>query len=288
MVCLIPLGTVFRETIPLLVIATMEVILCHRSFLIVVVTFPPWHRPYVALYEQLLAAQFPAIIQAYSAANPSVGSQLSNSAQVWRLPYWDWGQSSDIPDEWSSTTINILGTDGNITAVANPLNQYAFHPIDPSFRRYRYARWQTTLRQPDSSSSDAQSQPQVANQALGATDFKQLIFDLFPATLWQPDPWGQFSNHTWTDIHPDQGELTSLESIHDDIHVDVGGTGHMGDPAVAAFDPIFWLHHCQVDRVLALWQAAFPGTYVSSGPDMSGSTLRLTFADERNFCSSTR
>ena len=92
--------------------------------------------------------------------------------------------------------------------------------------------------------------------------------------MYEPDPWGQFSNHTWDQIHPDQGTLTSLEGIHDTIHVDVGGNGHMADPGVAAFDPIFWLHHCQVDRLLALWQAVYPTTYVSPGPDMTGTRLR--------------
>jgi hypothetical protein len=41
---------------------------------------------------------------------------------------------------------------------------------------------------------------------------------------------------------------TSLEDIHNSIHVFSGGTGqtrtgHMTHVPVAAFDPIFWLHH---------------------------------------------
>jgi tyrosinase len=35
----------------------------------------------------------------------------------------------------------------------------------------------------------------------------------------------------------------SLEDIHNAVHDYVGGTGHMGDPSIAAFDPIFWFHH---------------------------------------------
>jgi tyrosinase len=31
---------------------------------------------------------------------------------------------------------------------------------------------------------------------------------------------------------------------------------------VAAFDPIFWGHHANIDRMLALWQAIYPDTYV--------------------------
>ncbi|KZT35124.1 Di-copper centre-containing protein [Sistotremastrum suecicum HHB10207 ss-3] len=52
-------------------------------------------------------------------------------------------------------------------------------------------------------------------------------------------------------------DFSSLESIHNNIHNSVGGTngGHMSSPAVAAFDPNFWFHHCNVDRQFAIWQA---------------------------------
>ncbi len=44
----------------------------------------------------------------------------------------------------------------------------------------------------------------------------------------------------------------ALEQLHDSVHVWVDGT--MGDIAYAAFDPLFWAHHCMVDRVWWLWQ----------------------------------
>ena len=44
----------------------------------------------------------------------------------------------------------------------------------------------------------------------------------------------------------------ALENIHDRIHGWVGGS--MGLVTVAAFDPIFWSHHCMVDRLWYLWQ----------------------------------
>ncbi len=46
---------------------------------------------------------------------------------------------------------------------------------------------------------------------------------------------------------------TLLEGFHNDIHNWVGGT--MGNIGVAPADPIFWMHHAQVDRVWSLWQA---------------------------------
>jgi tyrosinase len=50
---------------------------------------------------------------------------------------------------------------------------------------------------------------------------------------------------------------TQLESLHDNVHIWVGGT--MGDISVAAYDPLFWAHHCMIDRVWYLWQLAHPG-----------------------------
>ncbi len=54
---------------------------------------------------------------------------------------------------------------------------------------------------------------------------------------------------------------TQLESIHNGVHGWVGGT--MDDIAMAAYDPIFWAHHCMIDRVWYLWQLAHPGIVLS-------------------------
>lgn len=53
---------------------------------------------------------------------------------------------------------------------------------------------------------------------------------------------------------------TQLESIHDGVHVWTGGT--MGDISTAAYDPLFWAHHCMIDRLWYLWQLRHPGAGV--------------------------
>lgn len=47
-----------------------------------------------------------------------------------------------------------------------------------------------------------------------------------------------------------------LESIHGGLHGWVGG--HMSWVPTAAFDPIFWAHHAQVDRLWRMWQLRHP------------------------------
>lgn len=42
---------------------------------------------------------------------------------------------------------------------------------------------------------------------------------------------------------------------HNVIHTTIGGAGLMSDPATAALDPIFWLHHCNIDRLWTRWIA---------------------------------
>lgn len=39
------------------------------------------------------------------------------------------------------------------------------------------------------------------------------------------------------------------------MHGVLGGGGHMSFPPYSSFDPVFTLHHCNVDRLLALWEA---------------------------------
>jgi tyrosinase len=55
---------------------------------------------------------------------------------------------------------------------------------------------------------------------------------------------------------------TQIEDVHDFIHGWMGGVnpddnsqgGDVGMIATAAFDPLFWAHHCTIDRVWYLWQ----------------------------------
>ena len=43
-----------------------------------------------------------------------------------------------------------------------------------------------------------------------------------------------------------------LQDVHDNVHGWVGGD--MGVVAQSAYDPIFWSHHCMIDRIWYLWQ----------------------------------
>jgi tyrosinase len=67
---------------------------------------------------------------------------------------------------------------------------------------------------------------------------------------------------------------------HDVVHVAVGGqTGLMTDPNTAARDPIFWLHHCNIDRLWAHWNGLGGGRHDPT-TDQVWMKTKFTFYDE--------
>ncbi len=73
----------------------------------------------------------------------------------------------------------------------------------------------------------------------------------------------------------------ALEGIHNSGHVWVGGS--MGGIATAPCDPVFWMHHAEIDRIWAEWQQANPG----QNPPLAGAAATMdpwteTEADTRD------
>ena len=64
---------------------------------------------------------------------------------------------------------------------------------------------------------------------------------------------GPRTSFNWGGTYP-SGNLEA--NPHNDVHVDVGGAnGLMTSPITAALDPIFYIHHCNIDRIWAHWNA---------------------------------
>lgn len=88
-----------------------------------------------------------------------------------------------------------------------------------------------------------------------------------------PDRWKVVSNSPSRLLSaPNSQQLLSIyrscllaTPVHGLYHVLIGGqSGHMSSVPVAAFDPMFWLHHCQIDRWFAIWQAIHPSSWMSN------------------------
>ncbi|KAL8831655.1 MAG: hypothetical protein Q9191_000732 [Dirinaria sp. TL-2023a] len=165
-----------------------------------------------------------------------------------------------MPDAVNQPIISINTATGPQTVV-NPLYNYTFHP-QPSAADFppsdALAKYTSTVRCPDAA---GQSQPSVANGKLEAqaVQLRSMTYQLISQT----SNYAPFSNTAYSDARG--GRYNSIENMHNAIHALVGGHGgHMSNIPYSAFDPVFWLHHTNVDRLFAIWQAIYPSSYVTS------------------------
>ncbi|KAF8418718.1 hypothetical protein EV426DRAFT_678991 [Tirmania nivea] len=219
--------------------------------------FATWHRPYTLLLEQALQARAVAIAAKFTGSSAAA---YRTAADQLRLPYWDWSDPvtrSDIPAIMMQATISVTKPSSNGTPVSstipNPLFQYNFQSA-ATLKQYfsgNYANWMYTTRHPRSS-SDPTPVNADANTIMrnGFTTRRQQTYQLFSMTSFN-------------------SMASQLEGIHNQIHTNIGGTnplGHMSVTNVASFDPIFWLHHGNVDRMVALYQAIYPDNRLQPSP----------------------
>lgn len=90
-----------------------------------------------------------------------------------------------------------------------------------------------------------------------APTFRSRLYNLFSAY----HNYSTFSNTGWYPDNTD-GDYDSIEGIHDQVHALVGSGGHMSVTDYSAFDPLFMLHHANIDRLFAMWQVINPDSYV--------------------------
>ncbi|KAI4171467.1 MAG: hypothetical protein LQ343_004205 [Gyalolechia ehrenbergii] len=152
------------------------------------------------------------------------------------------------------------GVDGNNNA------GYCTHAstLFPTWHRPYIALYEVnTVRYPDAA---GQSQPDLANKQLQANG--AALHTLTYQLITQQPEYGPFSNTGYSDGRG--GRYNSIENMHNGIHMLVGNGGHMSNIPYSSFDPIFWLHHANVDRLFALWQAIYPDSRVTPQVNTAG------------------
>ncbi|KAF7857179.1 hypothetical protein EAF04_009420 [Stromatinia cepivora] len=198
------------------------------------VLFPTWHRPYLALYEQVLAnwATVPALPPVVSDATTQIATP-SGTQNVANPLLLDKFQQFPLNGTWFPTT-------GTSTADED-LAQ------DP-----------TTLRFPNAAVRGA-SQSSIVGEDLGAVGLMSMIYSMFSKST------AFYNMATQVSTGP------SLENPHGAVHVAIGGPyGDMSQLSYSAFDPIFWLHHANVDRLFAMWQAIYTDAWMLLTSDQIG------------------
>lgn len=196
--------------------------------------------------------------QIVRAAVREIGDVDPHLAETWALPYWNYGRGdrfATLPAAFREPTL----ADGT---TENPL----FLPGRNAFV------------------NDGEPLPPAATDASVALD--RDAFSLPPAT-------GGFGggatglNHFSEDPAARGGALE--QTPHNDVHVMVGGL--MAGFDTAGLDPVFWMHHANIDRLWAVW-AGQPGRDTPDDsrwtdqrfrfPDADGNPAELACADVRD------
>lgn len=231
------------------------------------ILFLGWHRAYVALFEQEMVKVAKNIASQYPAATRAA---MQSAAASLRLPFWDWAAHAPnggptLPTLMTNAQVTVNGPTGSVT-FTNPLHHHVFK--NPGQLLYTpFNKWTNTLRYPTSSAVDATSDMSKAIAALNNVrgNMQTQVYNMFSTC------------DEFVEVGSDEAGQSSvqcsnsIENIHNTIHTVSGGAkndvspgGHMTFLAEAAFDPLFWLHHCNVDRQFAMWQALYPDSYGGS------------------------
>ena len=149
------------------------------------------------------------------------------------IPYWDWPDSASSP-----FTNDLLGGDGD-PADSDKVKTGPFahdgpnhwtikvkdHSPDPEFLQRSFGTDSTAMALPSQGDVDT-----------------ALVVDKYDSSPWHDSSSGARANV----------EIT----LHNLVHRWVAGTmGEMTSPN----DPVFFLHHCNIDRLWAHWQRLHPG-----------------------------
>lgn len=193
--------------------------------------FLPWHRGYLLALEAQLRADI------VSVGGPS----------DWALPYWNYfggsnGAQAAIPPAFGQQNL----PDGT----PNPF--YSAMRYGPDANGNIYIP----------TSAWVASNPPDPNWSYGDVTDECMQNDLYAGTnLSTPAP--GFGGPDTGFSHPGSTPHGNMESNpHDLVHVYTGGAisnadyGLMADPGTAALDPIFYLHHSNIDRMWAVWNGA--------------------------------
>ncbi|KJZ75523.1 hypothetical protein HIM_04986 [Hirsutella minnesotensis 3608] len=201
--------------------------------------FLSWHRPFVLLYEQVLVDHAKRIASQYP---PERRDEYVRAADALRAPFWDWAAPAQVPPSTVPQNVTINTASGSQT-ISNPLMTYRF---PQQVMDGKYGEWDRERRPEIVRCPSPQSYPDFANSAMRLRPYKNQVYDIFT------------TSNTFSEFASTGDRGVSLEQIHNNIHWDGACGSQFLDSTLAAYDPLFMMHHCNVDRLWAYWQAIHP------------------------------
>ena len=193
--------------------------LCHQDSS----TFLGWHRAYIYVFEKMLSAALQG---------------RRGDDGILTLPYWDWTMTDAGTDD----------ADGIPRALTDDTYVDPDDGVKPNPLASGPSKWRVDIVAPSSPNTKRYV---TSSFGPGIAGFASLVDD--------------FLNR------PSYRRFMTFQSAfnsnpHGTVHVRLGGLGDpdiptrqgdMGDTISAAYDPIFWLHHCMVDKVWFDWQQKY-------------------------------
>ncbi|MBX3305916.1 MAG: tyrosinase family protein [Nitrospira sp.] len=169
--------------------------------------------------------------------------------QNFRLPYWDWGTDAQLNDPqrsalWDPTLMGqFVSADWLVRVEDTPRSTGGLSKADPPRQLRRSFDPTYTMA--------------------STTVIRQMIRN---QTTYDEAPYN----------HEGGGFRLALEyggGLHGTVHMWVGGdTGDMSSGA-SPNDPVFFLHHCNIDRIWAAWQKVNATQQYVPGPDAPNDLL---------------
>lgn len=203
--------------------------------------FLPWHREFILLFEQDLQVADKA---------------LGNDGSV-TLPYWDWTSETS-----ADPAVNPLWADDFLGPDGDPNNgQMVMSGPFATNTTPGQENWLLNVHDPMDNNPvnflqrSLGQDPQAPNLPAPAQLSSVLNIKTYDSSPWDTRVAGtkSFRNalEGWVTISPTGQE----PGMHNRVHVWVGGSML---PMSSPNDPIFFLNHCNVDRIWASWQALRP------------------------------
>lgn len=229
--------------------------------------FLPWHRAFIRLFELDLQKADEQRLEYYLGSKDAKDKYLEKYQKI-ILPYWDWvNDSDDDAYIWSEL---LMG--GNGAGNQGVLNEGPFKAPDPN------ATTTTGHTQPETWSIyvGPETEPRSIerrwgkNLSLNNNDqvnigrvYQSQVDDLqnTKVNVYDTPPYddtgeqNSFRSTLEGDVNlsgrgNNDGDI--VDELHNRIHAWVGGT--MAGVPIAPIDPLFFLHHCNIDRLWAEWQ----------------------------------
>ncbi|GGS34194.1 MULTISPECIES: tyrosinase family protein [Actinokineospora] len=155
------------------------------------------------------------------------------------LPYWDWTTAGASSSLWANDFMGPNGTSSlNWRVNSGPFAQSG-------------GNWTLTVRS-DSANYLRRNFGSFGTTLPTATN----VSSVMALSTYDTSPWNSQSTNSFRNYL----EGFRGPNLHNRVHNWVSGTmAGFGSPN----DPVFWLHHCNVDRLWSQWQARYPTqTYI--------------------------